>query len=192
MKQFQCETDPGRAPEPALVVEVAWRVLQVVKAEVGRRQTPGLTPTQMRALGFLVGSPGASLSELADDLGLRKPTASKVVEELVQEGRVTRGVVRGNRRKLTLHVTPAGLDALETATAPAMARIGELLAPLTAAERETVARALALLHPLVRPAAAHDRGAAAEHAVRHAGERTRRSHVARPKPPTSRTENRPC
>jgi DNA-binding MarR family transcriptional regulator len=151
MKQFPNETDslPGVAHR---VVEVAWRVLQITtKTVLCQRPAPELTPTQMRALGFLLGSPGASLSELAQHLGLQKPTASKVLEELVQRGRVSRDAVPGNRRKLALHITPSGQAALEAATAPANTRVAELLARLSAEERETVARAMSLLHPLVQP-----------------------------------------
>ena len=139
------------------VIETAWRVLGMVKAEVGRRETPGLTVTQMRSLGFLIESPGASLSQLAEDLGLQMPTTSKVVEELVQQGRVIRDVVPGNRRKLTLNITASGKDAVEAAAEPAMTRMAELLAQLTAEERTTIVRAMSLLHPLVLPASLRDR-----------------------------------
>ena len=48
--------------------------------------------------------------QLAEDIGLQMPTTSKVVEELVQQGRVLREVVPGNRRKLTLNITADGRD----------------------------------------------------------------------------------
>jgi DNA-binding MarR family transcriptional regulator len=127
-----------------------------VKTAVGRQPASGLTLTQMRSLGFLVGSPGASLSELAEDLGLQMPTTSKVVEEMVQQKWVVRDVVPGNRRKLTLRITAKGRKAVEKAAEPAMTRMAELLSQLTTKERQTVARAMALLHPLVTPANVRD------------------------------------
>ena len=150
MKQFHDETSPPS--EAHVVIETAWRILGMVKAEVGHRP-PELTLTQMRALGFLIGTPGASLSELAEDIGLQMPTTSKVVEELVQQGRVVREVVPGNRRKLTLNITADGRDVVGRAAQPAITRMTELLAQLSSGERATIARAMSLLLPLVVPAA---------------------------------------
>ncbi|MEO8334371.1 MAG: MarR family transcriptional regulator [bacterium] len=156
MKQLHDETIASQAAANA-VIETSWRVLAMVKAAVGRAEGSGLTLTQMRSLGFLLERPGASLSELAEDLGLQRPTASKVVEELVQQRWVVRKVVPDNRRKLTLNVTAKGRKVVEKAAEPAMSRMAELLAQLTPKERDTVDRAMTLLHPLVIPANLRDR-----------------------------------
>ena len=156
MKQFHRETLPAHAVATS-VIETAWRILGMVKTEVGRAQASDLTLTQMRSLGFLLGSPGASLSELAEDLGLQMPTTSKVVEGLVQQKWVVREVVPDNRRKLTLRITAKGRKVVDQAAEPAMTRMAELLAQLTAKERKTVEHAMSLLHPLVMPASLRDR-----------------------------------
>ncbi|MEO5814650.1 MAG: MarR family transcriptional regulator [Gemmatimonadaceae bacterium] len=155
MKQFHDETLAGRQAATS-VIETAWRVLDMVKTAVGRQPASGLTLTQMRSLGFLVGSPGASLSELADDLGLQMPTTSKVVEEMVRQKWIVREVVPGNRRKLTLRITAKGRKAVAKAAEPAMTRMAELLAQLTTKERQTVERAVTLLLPLVTSARLRD------------------------------------
>ena len=155
MKQFHDETLARATAES--VIETAWRILGAVKAAIGREPAAGLTLTQMRALGFLLGSPGASLSELAEDLGLQMPTTSKVVEEMVRQKWVVRQVVPENRRKLTLSVTAKGRKAVEKAAEPAMTRMAELLSQLTAKERKTVEQAMVLLHPLVMPGNVRDR-----------------------------------
>jgi DNA-binding MarR family transcriptional regulator len=157
VKQFHDETRSARAAAAHAVIETAWLVLRMVKAEVGQRQTSSLTFTQMRSLGFLIESPGASLSELAEHLGLQNPTTSKVVEELVQQGWATRDVVPGNRRKLTLSITGSGRQAVELAAEPAMTRMAELLAQLSEKDRETIERAMSLLHPLVQLSGPRDR-----------------------------------
>lgn len=132
MKQFHNETVP---PPAQAVIQVALRVLRMVRAEIARQPGRELTLTEMQALGFLLSNPGASLSELADHLGLQKPTTSKVVEELVQQGRISREVVPENRRKLALNISESGREALELAAEPAMSRMTELLARLTEEER---------------------------------------------------------
>ena len=156
MKQFHDETLAGHAAASA-VIETAWRVLGLVKAEVTQSQPTDITLTQMRSLGFLLESPGASLSELAEDLGLQMPTTSKVVEELVQKRWVVRDVVPENRRKLALNITAKGQRAVEKAAEPAMTRVAELLAQLSAKDLKTIERAMSILHPLVLPANLRDR-----------------------------------
>lgn len=150
MKQFHDEKIAGRVAAQS-VIETAWLVLGMVRAEVARTPGSGLTLTQMRSLGFLIGSPGASLSELAEHLGVQMPTTSKVVEELVQQRWVIRDVVPDNRRKLTLSITPKGRKVVEKAAEPAMTRMAVLLDQLSVRERQTIARAMSLLHPLVLP-----------------------------------------
>ena len=146
MKQF----DPETKHAAYRIAQVAWHIHRLLRVEVEQRQPTGLTFTQLRALGALHATPGASLSELAEDLGLQKPTASKTVDELVRQGLVVREVVPDNRRKQALYATGSGTEALEAAAGVAFTAIDDLLARLTHEEREAVDRAMALLHPLVR------------------------------------------
>jgi DNA-binding MarR family transcriptional regulator len=149
MKQFGNETIVPPADAAREVIEVAARVMQVVRAEVRERQATGLTFTQVRALGFASRAPGASLGEAADYLGLGAPTTSKVMDELAQRGLVRRAPAADDRRRLELFATPAGERTLAEARAPAEARLAELLSTLSDGERAEVRRALALLQPLL-------------------------------------------
>ena len=172
MKQLRDETIGPNAGVARAVIQVAWRVMQVVKTQVSQGQRADLSLTQMQTLGFLISKPGASLSELAQDLALQMPTASKVVEELVRQGRVSRTVVSDNRRKLALHVTARGARLMETAAEPAMARVAELLGELGVRDRAVVDRAMSLLRPLVEPAGSD--------ATMPAGDRTGQAAHSRP------------
>ena len=51
---------------------------------------------------------GASLSEVAEHVGLTLPSVSKMVDGLVTRGLLTRATDPGDRRRLTLSLTPAG------------------------------------------------------------------------------------
>lgn len=153
MKQFDLEIDVAEYR----MVQVSWYVQRLMRAEAERRQTtPGLTLTQLRALGVLHTSPGASLAALASELGVQSPATSKAIEELVQQGLVVRAVVPENRRKLALHVTSSGRKSLRAAAASALRGISEVLAGMTTEERATVDRAMALLYPLLREASIGD------------------------------------
>jgi DNA-binding MarR family transcriptional regulator len=68
-----------------------------------------LTKGQVRTLFALHGGGGAtSLSALADRLGVSAPTASVVVDQLVQRGYVERTTDVADRRRVLLHVADPG------------------------------------------------------------------------------------
>ncbi len=156
MKQFQRETKPRHSAAAQAVIQVAWRVMRMVKTEVTQGQATELTPTQMQSLGFMISNPGASLSELAEHLGLKMPTTSKVVDELVRNGRAEREVVPGNRRKLSLNITGSGREVVETAAEPAVMRMAQLLGRLSAHDRVVVEQSMSLLHPLMQSVGASE------------------------------------
>jgi DNA-binding MarR family transcriptional regulator len=151
MKQFHDETDTPAAAASA-VIQASWRVIRIVRAAIESRRTTDLTMTQLQALAFLVSAPGASVSEVAAHLGLQMPTTSKVVESLVQQGRVARKSVPENRRKLSLHITAAGRRVMGSAGRPGVTRMAELLAELSERDLSTVNRAMFLLQPIVATA----------------------------------------
>lgn len=155
MKQFHDETDTLPATADA-VIQASWRVIRIVRAAIERGHTTELTMTELHALAFLASVPGASLSEVSAHLGLRMPTTSKVVEGLVQQGRVARKSVPGNRRKLALHVTAAGRKVMTSAARPGVAAVAELLAQLSAQERRSVEKAMSLIQPVVQTAVSQD------------------------------------
>ena len=153
MKQFHDETDALPAAADA-VIQSSWRVIRLVRGAIERGQATDLTMTELHALAFMASAPGASLSEVAAHLGLRMPTTSKVVEGLVQQGRVARKIVPDNRRKVALHVTAAGRKVMTSAARPGVAAVAELLAQLSVQERRSVEKAMALLQPIMQTTAA--------------------------------------
>jgi DNA-binding MarR family transcriptional regulator len=98
----------------AVLMEVVPSVMRSIQAEVQTERT-GLSLRQFQALTFLSDRRGASLSEMADHLGLRLPASSKLVDALVGHGLVTRADSHTDRRQLTLALTRRGKAALESA-----------------------------------------------------------------------------
>ena len=86
------------------------------------------------------------------------PTASKLVDDLAERGYLTRGADSGDRRKLTLTLTPEGELFVATAARPAQQRIAELLARLPEGDRMRVREGLRLLRDMLEPV---DRGGCA-------------------------------
>ena len=71
----------------------------------------GLTPAQFGVLMILRASPGLDQSSLSRSLGFDKVTVLRVLRGLEERRLVERSIAEGNRRKLSLRLTTAGLAA---------------------------------------------------------------------------------
>ena len=158
MKVFAIENTMIPVPVAEGIVELASRVVQLVRAEVRQHQTTGLPYSQIRALRFLKENPGAALSDVAEHLGLGAPTVSKAINELVEQGMVSRTGDSEDRRRVMLHATADGLAALRQASEVAHAQVAKLLEPLTDEEVAAVERAVSLLQPLFGSSCRCERG----------------------------------
>ncbi len=79
-----------------------------------RRMDPSvrITPPQYRALILLERAPGMSLTDFAQELGIRTPTASVIVVRLVRDGLVQRSSAGG--RRLSLALTTKGRRLIDS------------------------------------------------------------------------------
>ena len=76
----------------------------------------GLTPTQGEIITVLEQRPGATLSQVADTLGVRPATASEAVRVLVEKGLVSKGRRPGDGRALWLQLSPEGRRVAQQAS----------------------------------------------------------------------------
>ncbi len=127
------------------IQEVVPRAMRLLRREMRAVAGPGLSVPQFRVLAFLGRNPGPSLSAVADHVGVAKPTASVMVDRLVQRGLVTRSGNPDERRRVVLALTPAGAALLERARTRTRERVVERLGTLRRSELATLAGGLALL-----------------------------------------------
>ena len=133
------------------VLEVAPLIMRAIRAGM-RAGSPDLTVPQFRALGFVGRNPGASLSDVAEHIGLTLPSMSKLMDGLVARKLVTRVTDTDDRRRLLLALTPRGRALLETSRAATRARLAGRLASLPPSERAVVVEAMRALQPIFAPA----------------------------------------
>lgn len=157
MKSFSIETG-SELPLAAAVVDASLRVARLVRAEARRRRPAGLSVSQLRALGFLRWNADASLAEVADHLDLGAPSTSKLVEDLVRRGLVSRAAARADRRRVELRLTASGESSLDATLRSTHGRIAELLAGIPEDDRAAVRRAAEVLRGAMAAEAAHARG----------------------------------
>jgi DNA-binding MarR family transcriptional regulator len=97
-----------------------------------------LTVPQLRVLVILTGNDGASLSEVANDLGVNPSNASRTCDQLVRRGLVTRRAHPEDRRRVALGLSASGRRLLKRV----MDRRRRLLEKIVAAMPSREQRAL--------------------------------------------------
>jgi DNA-binding MarR family transcriptional regulator len=116
----------------------AVRTLAYASRGLERAAAP-LTLPQYRILGLIAGAPERA-SRLAQRVDVTKSSLTGVLDALESRGLIERADVHGDRRGVTLVLTPAGTAALEDADAAAGAWLESVLA--TADRPDAVVAAL--------------------------------------------------
>jgi DNA-binding MarR family transcriptional regulator len=144
--------NPGKTPPGANSEECAARVMDTIplvmrfiRADMRANSAASLSIPQLRSLAFLNRSPGASLSDLADHLGVTCATASATVERLVQRNLIKRTDDPQERRRVILNLTEEGKRQLKQSQDQTRAHIADLLEGLTSEQISHIEEGLALL-----------------------------------------------
>ncbi len=127
------------------VLESVPQVMRAIRTEMRRHRGSDLSVPQFRVLIFLNRHAGASLSDIAEHLGLTLPSMSKMIDGLVARRLVARQTDSRDRRRVTLSLTATGQTALQAAYAVAHTHLAERLQTLTPSDRQAVIRAMAAL-----------------------------------------------
>jgi len=135
----------------ALVIETALLTLRTIRREMRSDLPMDVSLPQFRVLAYLAHHEGASLSDLADHIGLTLPSMSKAVDALVKRDFVKREASPDDRRRVTLCLTPGGLQAFHAAADATQARVAEMLASLTGKQRSKIAKAMRVLRTVFAP-----------------------------------------
>jgi DNA-binding MarR family transcriptional regulator len=143
--------EPTVAECAHIVFEVVPQVMQNLRAEMRRRRGPEISVLQLRALNFLRRNPGATLSVLAEHVGLTLPSMSSQVSGLVARDLIDRSVSAEDRRFVTLTLTENGKSLLETARNGTQESLAKTLSVLAPDERAKVVEAMNLLARVFAP-----------------------------------------
>ena len=130
------------------ILEVVPLVMRAIRAEMRSHRAPDISVSQFRALAFINRCEGASLSDVAEHIGLALPSMSKMVEGLVARNLVKRETHPRDRRRLTLSLTQEGRAMQKSARAATQRFLAEHLATARPSDRAIVAQAMAVLRPL--------------------------------------------
>ncbi len=135
----------------AVLIDVVPLVMRALRDEMRRHRAAGLSVPQFRVLMFLGHRQEATLSQVAEHVGLTLPSASRMVDGLAARKLVTRRISPSDRRCVTLALTTRGRSRLESAHRAAQLRLAAMLGALSAEERLTVVQAMDVLRPVFTP-----------------------------------------
>jgi DNA-binding MarR family transcriptional regulator len=102
----------------------------------------GMSLAQFRTLALIQRQPRASLSAVSDHLGSSLPTASRIVQGLVEQGLLARKGCPDDRRQLALAITERGETVLKTAWSGTQGRLKEKLDTLSPEQRQGITEAM--------------------------------------------------
>ena len=124
-------------------MRVVMLIMQSIAAHM-RNSDRYLEPTQMGSLMRIAMGP-CTMTDLARHKAVSLSTVSKSVDMLVRRGWVERWVDKHDRRQTLVRLTQSGRRALTGIQKRAEQHVADRLAPLTAAERRHIVRALGRL-----------------------------------------------
>jgi DNA-binding MarR family transcriptional regulator len=130
------------------VLEVVPLVMRGIRAELRKHKEGDLSVPQFRALFYVSRHEGASLSEVAEHVGLTPPSMSRIVDLLMARGLAKRETHHVDRRRMTLTLTAHGHATLKSAREATETYLRELFRTLPSTKRATIARAMQVLRPV--------------------------------------------
>lgn len=143
----QPSEDPG-APPPRprgaafLIAQIGAHAAGRFAERVGEL---GLTPPDVGLLRMIAGQPGRSQRSLAADLGVVPSRVVTLIDHLQGKGLVERRRSTEDRRNHELHLSPAGLRALEDVRRCATAHEDDMCAALDDGQRALLTELLGLV-----------------------------------------------
>lgn len=96
-----------------------------------------VTPIQWGILTLVAATSGVGHVEIADELGLDRSNVANVVDRLTRRGLLKQNISKVDRRKKSVHITPAGRKLMASFERKAQRAQRRLLETLSAAERHT-------------------------------------------------------
>ena len=132
----------GETGDTALELRLAiTRTARTLRQEAGG----GLTPTFLSALASIDRNQPVTPARLAEIEGIKRPTATRLISHLLEEGMVERAADPRDRRSFTLSLSEEGKDFIEERRNRKSAYLFRLLDELPDQDVEVLAKAARIL-----------------------------------------------
>lgn len=124
------------------LLEVVPFTMKEIRSQMRSQRTPELTVPQFRALAFVNRHSGASLSQVADHMGLTLPSTSRLIDHLITRRFLTREDNPYDRRRIKLGVTSRGQVILENSRRATLNYLTKKLSNVSPAEMECIVKGM--------------------------------------------------
>ncbi len=123
-----------------------------IRTQMRNRRSTDLTVPQYRTLAFIHRNEGASLTKVADHLGLKLPTMSKMVDSLFNKGLLQREEQSTDRRRVKLVATAQGVKIMEASRQGTLKHLSMQLEPVKVADKQVIVEAMKILRLVFKEA----------------------------------------
>ena len=130
------------------ILDVTPLIMRIIRMEMRSNRSPDLSVPQFRTLIYIRNHPDASLTDVADHLGLTLSSTSKLVDGLVKRLLVERNDSLQDRRRMTLNLTGPGNASLDIAFRRTLDRVSNALVHVSEAQRVEIVETMQLLNQL--------------------------------------------
>ena len=127
------------------VMDVVPPTMRAIREQLRKNRGEFLSVPQFRTLLFINRQKNASLSQVADAIGLTLPSMSALVDGLVKRNFVSRRPHQDDRRRVNLTLTEQGETTLASARKETQQFLKERLSHLSEPERNSVVKGLEVL-----------------------------------------------
>jgi len=137
---------PKSKPDPQAIADhIHSASIHLLRALKGKDKMLGINPAQLSALSVLYFLGPLTISRLAAAEGVKLPTASRLVKDLVLGQLVMREKAENDARSTYISITPKGKALFERGRVARLMAITTALENLTAENLETLAKAASLM-----------------------------------------------
>jgi DNA-binding MarR family transcriptional regulator len=126
-------------------------IMNIIRAEMRRYSAVNLSVPQFRVMTFINHHQGASLSAVAEHIGLTNPSMSVIVNILVERDLVLRKTAPHDRRRITLDLTEEGIRVLQESRRNTLMNLAGVLSSLSREDQEMVINGMELLRHNLAP-----------------------------------------
>lgn len=130
------------------LMDVVPLVMRTVRCEIRNHRPADLSVPQFRTLAYVSRREHASVSDVAEHLGLTLPSTSKTIDGLVKRGLLQRTADPEDRRRSILQLSGDGSSTLESAQQAALDHMAQMLGEVSEADIKRVFQAMQLLRPV--------------------------------------------
>ena len=127
------------------IIEAVPIVMRVIRSKLREHGAVEMSIPHFRTLTFIYNNDGASLSKVAEHIGLSLPAMSTLVDGLVSRGLMVREENRKDRRRMTLSLTRRGRAKLDSAYKATRVQLAKSLRRLSSSDCAMIITALRLL-----------------------------------------------